>query len=95
MGRLRSWPSNCYYRRMEEIVAYVGRGGRVTIPTEHRAALGIRDGDEVLLGLSGNSIRIQTRRGALARARAVVKRHEQGGGEEPPQGDGPLSGAGK
>lgn len=81
---------------MEEIVAYVGRGGRVTIPVEHREALGIRDGDEVLVGLSGNSIRIQTRRGALARARSVVKRHAaESGGEGPPPAEGVLgSGAG-
>ncbi len=79
---------------MEEIVGYVGRGGRVTIPVEYREALGIRDGDKVLVGLSGNSIRIQTRRGALARARAVVKRHERGG-EGPPDEDGPGSGAGR
>ena len=77
---------------MEEIEAYVGRGGRVTIPREHREALGIRDGDEVLVGLSGNSVRIQTRRGALARARSVVKRHERGG--EGPAEDGIGSGVG-
>jgi AbrB family looped-hinge helix DNA binding protein len=88
---LRIRPTKDYTRLMEEIVGYVGRGGRVTIPVEYREALGIRDGDKVLVGLSGNSIRIQTRRGALARARSVVKRH-QGGGEGPPAEDGPGSG---
>lgn len=58
---------------------------------EHREELGIRDGDEVLVGLSGNSIRIQTRRGALARARSVVKRH--GRVVEGPAEDEPGSGA--
>ncbi len=76
---MRFRPTKYYTRLMEEIVGYVGRGGRVTIPREHREALGIRDGDEVLVGLSGNAIRIQTRRGALVRARSVVKRHEGGG----------------
>lgn len=65
---------------MDEIVGYVGRGGRVTIPAEHRRALGIGDGDEVLIGMSGGAIRIQTRRAALARARSVVRRHGQGDG---------------
>lgn len=63
---------------MKEIAGYVGRGGRVTLPAEHRRALGIGDGDEVLIGVSGGAIRIQTRRGALARARAVVRRHGMG-----------------
>lgn len=64
---------------MNEIVGYVGRGGRVTLPAEHRRALGIGDGDEVLIGMSGGTIRIQTRPSALARARSVVKRHETDG----------------
>lgn len=62
---------------------------------EHREALGIREGDAVLVGLSGNSVRIQTRRGALARARSVVKRHQGGGEESPPSEAGPGSGAGR
>ena len=44
------------------------------MPAEHRRALGIAEGDEVLVGVSGGSIRIQTRQGALKRARGVVKR---------------------
>lgn len=70
-------PTHLYNEDMNEIVGYVGRGGRVTLPAEHRRALGIAEGDEVVIGLSGGSIRIQTRRGALSRARAVLKRHER------------------
>lgn len=59
---------------MKEIRAIIGRGGRVNIPAEHQKALGFRDGDEVLIGVVGGSLRIQTRRAALARARSLVRR---------------------
>lgn len=57
---------------MREIKTTIGRNGRVNIPAEHRRALGLEDGDEVLVGVVGGHVRIEPRRAAFARARAIV-----------------------
>ncbi len=64
---------------MTVISTHVNSSGRVVIPAEFRRALGIRDGDEVLISLDGGTIRISTRRQQLCRAQALVKRHVQQG----------------
>lgn len=57
----------------------VAAGGRVVIPAEVRQALGIREGDEVLLTQDADGIRITTYRQAVKRAREVVSRYVRPG----------------
>lgn len=58
---------------MNEIKTTIGRGGRLNIPSEHRKALGLSEGDEVIVGLEGGAIRIQTREAAIDRVQQMVR----------------------
>lgn len=58
---------------MKEIRIILGRSGRLNLPAEHRRALGLSEGDEVLVGVEGNAIRIQTREAALDRVQQMVR----------------------
>lgn len=58
--------------------ARVGEGGRVVIPSDFRRELGIRPGDDVLLEITDDAVRIRSLRGAMQRAQALVRRHVTG-----------------
>lgn len=58
---------------MNEVKAIIGRGGRLNIPSEHRKALGLSEGDEVLVGVSEGAIRIQTREAAIDRVQYMLR----------------------
>ena len=60
---------------MGEVKTRIGAGGRIVIPAGYRKALGVRPGDEVLLLLEEDEIRIVTARQAIQRAQALVRRH--------------------
>ena len=60
---------------MAETRTKLGEGGRVVIPAEYRRALGVGPGDELILVLEGEEVRILTRRQAIKRAQALVRRH--------------------
>lgn len=49
--------------------------GRLVIPAKYRKALGLKPGDEVLLVLEEDEIRVISTRQAIARAQAVVRRY--------------------
>jgi AbrB family looped-hinge helix DNA binding protein len=51
----------------------LGAGGRVVIPAPMRAALGMKEGDKVLVRLEGNEIRIYTYQEAMRRAQELVR----------------------
>ncbi len=53
----------------------VNENGRVVIPASFRKALGIRPGDEVLLRLEDDELRITTQRNRLERARKLVRKY--------------------
>ena len=53
----------------------VAEGGRVVIPAEYRKAMGLQVGDEVILRLEDDGLRLVTLDQALARAQAIVRRH--------------------
>jgi AbrB family looped-hinge helix DNA binding protein len=53
----------------------VAEGGRIVIPAEYRQALGLRAGDEVILRVEDNELRLITLDQAIARAQALVRRH--------------------
>lgn len=66
-------------RPMNSIKVVLGKGGRINIPAEYRRALGIVDGDEVLVGMEEGAIRIQTPNASLERARRLVRPYVGGG----------------
>ena len=53
----------------------IRENGRLVIPAKYRKALGLKPGDEVLLVLEDNEIRVLSTRQAIARAQAVVRRY--------------------
>lgn len=53
----------------------VNENGRVVIPASFRKALGISPGDEVLLRLEDDELRITTQKKRLERARKLVRKY--------------------
>ena len=64
---------------MTELMTKIGRGGRIVIPAQYRRAMGVAPGDEVILVLEAEGIRIVTRQQAVRRSQAVVRRYVQEG----------------
>ncbi len=64
---------------MNECRTRIGKGGRVVIPAPWRHALRVDAGDEVLLVLEEDSIRVLTPAQAVRRAQAIVWRHVPAG----------------
>jgi AbrB family looped-hinge helix DNA binding protein len=52
----------------------VNQNGQVVIPVSFRKAMGIRAGDEVVLRLEEDELRITTQRGRIASAQRIVQR---------------------
>jgi AbrB family looped-hinge helix DNA binding protein len=59
---------------VEPLRAKIGQGGRIVIPADLRKALGVGVGDELLLRVEDGELRAATRRAALKKAQAVVRR---------------------
>jgi AbrB family looped-hinge helix DNA binding protein len=57
----------------------VNENGRVVIPASFRKALGINIGDEVVLRIENDELRITTLRRRLARAQSLVRKHVKQG----------------
>lgn len=62
-----------------DVRARVNENGRIVIPSEFRNALGIRAGDEVLLRIEDDELRITTLKRRLERAQALVRKHVRPG----------------
>ena len=60
---------------MEEARTHISENGRLVIPSSFRRALGIEAGDEIVLRLEDNELRITTQRLRLAKAKELVRRH--------------------
>lgn len=60
---------------MTKILARLGEGGRLVIPAEYRKALGVETGDELVLILEENSVRVLTPKEGIRRAQALVRAH--------------------
>ena len=60
---------------MDTETVRVGSNGRFVIPAEFRRALGVAEGDELLLRLVDGELRISSRAGAIRRAQELVRRH--------------------
>jgi AbrB family looped-hinge helix DNA binding protein len=64
---------------MNGVSTKIADGGRLVIPAEHRRALGLEIGDEVIVRVEDNELRILTRAEAIKRAQEKVRRHIKGG----------------
>ena len=53
----------------------IGKNGRMIIPAEFRRALGFEDGDEVIMHVDEDGLRISTPAQAISRAQALVRRY--------------------
>lgn len=58
-----------------EVRLKINENGRVVIPASFREALGIRAGDELVLRLENDELRITTMKQRLERARALVRKY--------------------
>lgn len=57
----------------------VNQNGRVVIPASFRKQLGIRAGDEVVLQIQDDELRITTLKRNLERAQQIVRKHVKPG----------------
>jgi AbrB family looped-hinge helix DNA binding protein len=53
----------------------LGEGGRIVIPVGYRKAMGLKPGDELLLTLDNDELRVVSTRKAVARAQALVRKY--------------------
>lgn len=60
---------------MQEHRTTINENGRLVIPAAYRKALDIQPGEEIILRLENNELRISTIKQALQRARQLVKQH--------------------
>lgn len=63
----------------ELVCTKLTEGGRVVIPAEHRRALKLSVGDELVMRVVDNELRILTRAEAVRRAQTMVRRHVKKG----------------
>jgi AbrB family looped-hinge helix DNA binding protein len=59
--------------QMSKTLTKLGEGGRLVIPAEYRKALGVDAGDELVLVLEEDGLRITTPREGIRRAQALVR----------------------
>ncbi len=59
----------------EEVRARVNENGRVVIPASFRKSLGIEAGDELVLRIEDDELRISTLKRRVQRAQRLVRRH--------------------
>ena len=62
---------------MQDFKTKLGQGGRIVIPTEYRRELGVEPGDEIILHLDEEGLRLYTPAQAVARAQSLVQRYVQ------------------
>ena len=53
----------------------IGTAGRLVIPAAHRKALGLNAGDEVILVLENDELRLMTQQTAIRQVQEVVRQH--------------------
>jgi AbrB family looped-hinge helix DNA binding protein len=63
----------------EETRTRINENGRVVIPASFRKALGLNIGDEVLLRIEDDELRISTLKQRIERAQRLVRKHVRRG----------------
>lgn len=58
-----------------DVKTKITEGGRIVIPATYRKALGLKAGDEVVLTLRDDEIRVISARRAIEQAQALVRRY--------------------
>ncbi len=58
---------------MATVKVKLSEGGRIVIPAEYRRALGLQSGDEILMTLEADGLRLFTRRQAIKRVQEMVR----------------------
>jgi AbrB family looped-hinge helix DNA binding protein len=53
----------------------LGKSGRLVLPAPYRRALGLRPGDELVVELDGDILRLSSVSAAIKRVQAIVSRH--------------------
>lgn len=53
----------------------IGPGGRVVIPARFRKALGVDIGDDMVMELKDDELRLRSRRAAIKRVQAMVRKY--------------------
>jgi AbrB family looped-hinge helix DNA binding protein len=53
----------------------IAPGGRVVIPAAFRKALGVEIGDDMVIELTGDELRLRSRRAAIKRVQAMVRQY--------------------
>jgi AbrB family looped-hinge helix DNA binding protein len=60
---------------MAAVKAKLGENGRIVIPAPYRQALGLRTGDEVVIELGEDEVRLLPAKLAVARAQRLVRKY--------------------
>jgi AbrB family looped-hinge helix DNA binding protein len=60
---------------MEQVRAKIGQGGRIVIPAAQRKALRLKVGDEVVLRVEDEELRIMSLDQAVRRAQRAVRKY--------------------
>jgi AbrB family looped-hinge helix DNA binding protein len=53
----------------------IAPGGRVVIPAEYRKALGVEVGDQMVIELKEDELRLRSRQAAIKKVQAMVRKH--------------------
>ena len=64
-----------------QISAKLAAGGRLVIPSEYRKRLGLHTGDEVIVILEEDAVKIMTPREAVSRSQNLVRNYNRSGRE--------------
>jgi AbrB family looped-hinge helix DNA binding protein len=60
---------------MPSRVAKIAPGGRVVIPAEFRRALGVKIGDDMVIELADDELRLRSRQSAIKQVQAMVRKY--------------------
>jgi AbrB family looped-hinge helix DNA binding protein len=58
---------------VKEVKLTIGSGGRINLPARQRRVLGLAEGDEVVVGVEGSALRIESRDAAIDRVQRKVR----------------------
>lgn len=75
---IQSPPAKAQHRAGDQAKTTVGPGGRVVIPAAYRQALGLKEGEDVVMTLEGETLRLESRSARLRRAQERVASHLEG-----------------